>query len=74
MCRNQHLHNDEQTSQTLFEKEDRLKMAQMAVARESCGAAGSKHEQPSNSRYYLRTHERTTKGPLRQARVKRMVT
>jgi len=57
MCRNQHLHNEEQTSQTLFEIGDRLKMAQMAVAQESCGANGSGHERPSNSRYYLRAHK-----------------
>jgi hypothetical protein len=57
MCRNQHLQNEEQTSQTLFEKDDRLKMAYMAVAGESCGATGSGDERLSNSRYYLRAHK-----------------
>jgi len=57
MCKNQHLQNEEQTSQTLFEEGDRLKMAQIAVARESCGATGSGDERPSNPHYYLRAHK-----------------
>ena len=54
MCRYQHLHNEQQTSLTLFEKGDRLKMA---VARANCGTTGSGDERPSKSRYYLRAHK-----------------
>ena len=57
MFRNQHLRNEEQTSQTLFKKGDLLKMALIAVARESCGATGSGDERPSNSRYSLRAQK-----------------
>jgi len=57
MCRYQPLHNEQHTSQTLFEKGDRLKIAQMAVARENCRATGSGDERPSKSRYYLRAHK-----------------